>query len=344
MKVVGRFPNGVKIINLPSNLADLAFVISDYFYLEHYQSLINQHGIPEILVADAHPIYPEIELLGHNTQYYYSPYFFKRLTNLLVSNCHVNDNCAPEYCFNFMINKKQINRYLLLKLVEWYDLSSYQHTWSGAGSDFDMSRIIEHFDLIEKHVDIDKFRNHMLSPVYKILPYFVRPDSSVNYNIQNISGMNNFGSLSWVWNNVVNNMFSKSVVSLITESIGYEKVMTFTEKTVYSVFGLTFPIWIGGSRQADLWKQFGFDTFDDVINHDYQHCDTLLERCFYAIHDNLQILTDLDYAKRAKQQHIERLKQNRILLNQNIKNVYNNSLLNLPIPNLWSILNTKTYK
>jgi hypothetical protein len=171
----------------------------------------------------------------------------------------------------------------------------------------------------------------MLSPVFKILPHFVDTNLNVNKTIKNeLSSIANYGNNAWVWNNIVGDIFSKSAVSLISESISYEKIINYTEKTLYSMAGLTFPIWVGGYKQADLWKQHGFDTFDDVINHDYQYYDTLLERCFYAINDNLQILTDLDYARDKKQQNMERLKQNWSLLQPNIQGFCNNSLLKLP--------------
>jgi hypothetical protein len=117
---------------------------------------------------------------------------------------------------------------------------------------------------------------------------------------------------------------------LIAESIGEDKIINFTEKTLYPMLGLTFPIWIGGYKQAKLWQQHGFDTFNDVINHDYQHCDNIVERCYLAFEKNLPILTDLDYAKKVKQQHIKRLEQNKINAGINIHQIYKNSLSKLP--------------
>jgi hypothetical protein len=328
MKLVIKWPTGNEIVDLPDNAMTLAFWMRDTFSINDYQSLIDQHGLPEILISEAHPKY--IELAYNQQQYYYCPKFLNKKSTELATNAIVNDY-IPEYCFNFMINKKQINRYLLLKLVEWFNLSSYQYTWSGIGATFDMSQVLGDFNLLDKNVNVEKFRTHMLNPVSKILPYFIDTSLNVNDNIQTYTtSVVNYGSNLWVWNNVTSAIFSKSAVSLISESIAYEKIINFTEKTLYSILGLTFPIWVGGYGQSDLWKQHGFDTFDDVINHDYQYHDTLLERCYYAIHDNLQILTDLNYAKFKKQQNIERLKQNRKLLAPNIQNTYDSLLLKLP--------------
>ncbi len=305
----------------------LAFWARDTLQLEAYQQLVEQHGIPEILISEAHPEYSE---LPHKLQYYYCPTFLKNQSKLLIDNCSL-DTLPTEYCFNFMINKKQINRFLLLKLVEWFDLSSYRHTWSGLGQQFDMTGCLHDFDLLANHVDVIRFKSHMLSPVSKIVPNFVNRDLTIKNNFDNdLFGVSNYGRNDWVWNNVVGDIFNRSAVSLISESIKFEKIINYTEKTLYAMLGLTFPIWIGGYKQADLWKQHGFDVFDDVIDHSYQYRNTLLERCFYAVNNNLHILTDLEYARNLKQKNIQRLEQNRSMMHSNIHNMLANCMTKLP--------------
>ena len=305
------------------------FVALDTLKIQRFLNLVNQYGTPQALVSNAHPEY--LELSAPDIDYHYLPDFLYWTARNLVNGGIVVDR-DPEYCFNFIINKKRINRYLLLKLIEWFELSSYRYTWSGIGKEFDMSRCIAEFDLIREHVDIIKFQNHILSSSFKILPHFVDNDLTINDTVaeHNDSSKVNYGNNTWVWNNVVGDIFSKSAVSLITESIEYEKHIHYTEKTLYSVMGLTFPIWVGGYQQANLWQQHGFDTFDDIINHDYQYRETLLERCFYAIKDNLKILTDLSFAKNKKQQNMQRLQNNRFQMVENIQNIYKRSLSRLP--------------
>ena len=331
MKLIVSYPGTHEIVDLSGNTNTLVFWARDTLELEAYQNLVNQYGIPEILISEAFPEYSE---LPHNILYYYCPTYLKYEARQLIDNIIINDQ-VTEYCFNFMINKKQINRYLLLKLVEWFNLSSYRHTWSGTGQTFDMTRVLDEIDNFKHPLDLNTFRIHMLSPVNKISPHFIHTnltlDTLVHNDVYSVKkyGVNGWHN-AWVWNNVVSDIFSKSAVSLISESVSYEKVIQFTEKTLYSMIGLTFPIWIGGYRQADLWEQHGFDIFNDVINHSYQYRDTLLERCFYAIHDNLQILTDLNYALDKKQQNLARLQHNQKLIKLNTQDICNNSLMKLP--------------
>ena len=68
---------------------------------------------------------------------------------------------------------------------------------------------------------------------------------------------------------------------------------------------------------------FGFDVFSDVIDHSYQYYNTALERCYHAIHDNIDILIDVDRAKELRKRHWHRLQRNQdLLIQQNLLGKY----------------------
>lgn len=324
MKIVVSTLTYEKNIDSDGSPDQLVFYIGDSMSLDRYLELKNTHGIPDILISD-HPIYPEFP---DNTQWIYLPAWLYQFIKTEKGLLQINDS-TTEHCCNFMINKKQINRYLLLKLTEWFDLKSISYTWSGIGASHDCSRLLPDFDRLKtvSNLDVGGFKRCILSPVTKIETRFVKPESphGQDYNRAD-SHIRDYGGNTWAWNHVLGEIFSKSAVSLITESVAYEKTIMFTEKTVYATMGLTFPIWIGGYQQADQWAQLGFDVFDDIINHDYQHYDSLLERCFYAIHDNIGILSDLDLSAQLKRQHRSRLQKNRDLLFPNLHRTYTRSL------------------
>jgi len=230
---------------------------------------------------------------------------------------------TTNYIFNFMINKKQINRFLCIKLIEYFGLIDYCYTWSGIGDSFDMSQIIAEKSLT-KELPPDLY-NELLSPVKTITQNFIMPDNlsiPVDYNTKH--GISNYGDNTWVWQHVVKNIFETSAISLITESVLYDKSICFSEKTLFSVLGLTFPIWIGGYAQAEQWKKTGFDTFKDIIDHSYQYYDTLIERCFYAFKLNLHLLTNKEKISNLRTMHKQRLLNNRELILNNQLEKYNN--------------------
>lgn len=213
--------------------------------------------------------------------------------------------------FNFIINKKLIHRTLCIRLVEMFKLTDYTYTWSGLGRDYNMSDIITELDQLGTSSPLtEEQRQFLLAPIEIESKFFEMPesvnstDSHVNYKSDN----------TYTWNNFLKNIFTSSAVSLITESHGHLKKAGFTEKTSYAILGLTFPIWVGGYNQAQGLKQLGFDVFEDIIDHSYQSYPTLIERCYYAIANNLEILSNKSLAHELRTKNINRLKANRDLL------------------------------
>jgi hypothetical protein len=214
-------------------------------------------------------------------------------------------------CFNFLINKKKINRYLLIKLVEYFKLTKLNYTWSGIGRQFDLTEIINEWnsvDPLHTHFN-DNLRNCVLSPILldKFFLHFQNIDSNNDSNVVN------YGTNTWTWNNIFKESMTETAVSLISESVGFEKSSVFTEKTVYSILALTFPIFIGGYGHAEQFKKMGYDNFDDIVDHSYQYKETLFERCYYAFLYNYKLLEDLDYVCKIRSKNLDRLKNNREL-------------------------------
>jgi hypothetical protein len=221
-----------------------------------------------------------------------------------------SDTVATVRPFNFMANRKRINRHLMIKLLEHFDLvNCAEYTWSGADSNYDLSRIIEELDSIAAPW-ASQIKSSMLMPV-QTQPRWIHTDqdvykSKLQYQTSNITS----------WEQGLNSIFNTTAVSLITESIDYQSGIGFTEKSMYPVLGLNLPIWVGGKYQASEFEKFGFDVFNDIIDHSYQYCDTLIERCYRAIADNRDILSNLDLATEVRSKVMPRLLKNRQLMLQ----------------------------
>ena len=155
-----------------------------------------------------------------------------------------------------------------------------------------------------------EFRRHVLSPIGD----WFQPTWHDSYTGKLVSydPAQQQRTLGEVWEGYRSDMISTTAVSLLTESCSWnEPNFVFTEKTFFAVFGLTFPIWVGNHGQADQFEGMGFDTFPDVINHDYQFYPDLFDRVYWAIKLNLPLLTDIDLARTARRQHLPRLISNR---------------------------------
>jgi hypothetical protein len=281
--------------------------LTDTFDADLLTSILHDYQ-PKYIVNDH---FSYIDIL--DKKIYTAPLHLAKILNLLVPNIDQNQIFQTRHTFNFVINKKQINRFLCIKFVELFKLSNYDYTWSGVDSRFDMTDIITELDQLQLQgnqlLSADE-KSHILSDIQIPAKFFYAKDE-----VMTTTGVtSSWSTLVWRWENGLNEIYSSSVVSLISESVWNQKAAIFTEKTAFAVLGKTFPIWVGGYKQAHYFENMGFDVFHDLIDHSYQYYDTLIERCYYAFKKNLRLLTDYDYAANMRETHIVRLEHNRQLI------------------------------
>ena len=324
MKLISttEFSKGLDCI--PNFDQDTVLHIRDSFSVEDLDYLIGLKGRPAAVVSCYMPYFD----LPQDIPFYGSSMFLEqefRLWNNWDINQHTHNN---HFCFNFIVNKKNINRWYVMKLVQWLDLKSYNYTYSGAARKRDMRLAIPEMDFLLHHKDwmTSEFKQHLLAENTMPERWIAHPEQYHEFGDEFYS-IHNYGTNRWTWDNGLDRVFSDSCVSLITETVEFQPGIILSEKTVYSVIGLTLPIWIGGYKAAETWKAMGFDIFDDIVNHEYQHCDTLLERCYRALIDNLALLTDLDYASACRQKVMHRLVENRRLFLANKIKEYNDNVM-----------------
>lgn len=219
------------------------------------------------------------------------------------------------HCFNFMINKPMVNRFLCLKLVEWFKLSDFDYTWSAIDTNFGMENIIAEWQDISQDEISNDCRSFLLSSVSIPKKTLFANEEIVGQHLKTTMGVGTGPNNNW--SSGLDTIFSGSAISLITESLGHQRGAVFTEKTLCSIVGHTFPIWIGGYRQAQEWRRVGFDIFEDIIDHSYDSYDTLIQRCYHAIADNLPLLQNKTKAAELRQQCMPRLQRNYELLQNN---------------------------
>jgi hypothetical protein len=268
--------------------------------------LTSAHGRPDVVL---NTFYTRIDLKTEIPVYLIDA-FFARFVNYAPKFSIVNDSTAINTfsSFNFMVNRKRINRHLMIKILEHFDLiKNAEYTWSKSDVNYDLSPIIQELDSISAAWAQD-IKSAILSPI-KLDQKWISVASDKTMSNTNITTSN-----IEAWNQGLCSIFNNTSVSLISESIDYQSGIGFTEKSIYPVLGLNLPIWIGGKYQASEFEKFGFDVFDDIIDHSYQYCDTLIERCYRAIADNLDILSNFDLAAKTRQDVMPRLLKNRQLL------------------------------
>lgn len=122
-----------------------------------------------------------------------------------------------------------------------------------------------------------KNNHNLLSDDYEIY-------DKVNDNVSNFKN-----KLSEYYKNVF--------VEIVSETSYTEKAYLLTEKTLNSFYGCNFPIVLTSPGAVAQLREIGFDMFDDIIDHGYDAIENPIDRMYYAITRNLQLLTDAEKTK-----------------------------------------------
>jgi hypothetical protein len=282
--------------------------VNDIFSSDIIIDFCKNHGKPSVVMSDHmtlhHTLPPDIDGI-------FLPLFAASQVMLWCHDDFINKMPITQANFCVMANKKTLSRSLCLRMIEIMGFSNFLYTWSGFGRSNDMSLIVEELDLLgqDSPISADQ-RASLLCPISMPRHFIGAETAEILQDICVVYSTNNRIS----WDQGLDRMFTNSAVGIITETYVPKKESVFTEKTVYSVLGLNFPIWVGGFAQAQHWKTFGFDIFEDVIDHSYQYKDTLVERCWHALDLNKRILSDFDYAKSIRESCMDRLIANRARL------------------------------
>jgi len=93
--------------------------------------------------------------------------------------------------------------------------------------------------------------------------------------------------------------YENSFIEIVSETSSEYQSFLLTEKYLNSVYACNFPIFNGSPGMVKFIREFGFDVFDDIIDHSYDSIINPIDRVFSAIQLNLKFLNDLEKSKLA---------------------------------------------
>jgi hypothetical protein len=112
------------------------------------------------------------------------------------------------------------------------------------------------------------------------------------------------------YNNNIIKLYEDVKLELLSSGHFSETTPCFSEKEIQWVYGRNFLIYLGSPRSIQWFRKWGFDVFDDVVDHSYDLIEDPSERILRAIDDNIHLLdgsTDLDQLWKDRE---ERFNQN----------------------------------
>jgi hypothetical protein len=286
---------------------DLVY-FADHYDDETYNSLKHRYGTPTRMLFDV-----ECTIEPQEFKAIYIPALSMGMLNWInlfnKSNLLFPESVTTEHCCNFSMNRGHYDRHIFLKLLEEvFPNLDFVYSWHGRLRNHDLTYLLEELRSINSIKITEELRSKLLSPIRLSSCWFNNSNDESTFTGHSMT----HGEFNENWTSAHRDLCASSAVCLLTESFSnHQKNYTFTEKTLYAILGLNFPIWVGNYGQADVAKSMGIDTFEDIIDHSYQYKKTIFERCYFAIEQNLEILTSLEYAKHLRNNNLKRLISNR---------------------------------
>jgi hypothetical protein len=122
--------------------------------------------------------------------------------------------------------------------------------------------------------------------------------------------------------NKLSRYYQQTFVEIINETSYTEKAFNLTEKTLNSIYGCNFPIFLSSKGTVSFLRNIGMDVFDDIINHSYDLIEDPIDRMFLAISDNRELLSNNNKTKELWNFNKERFLKNVSFAKNDIYNFY----------------------
>jgi len=122
-------------------------------------------------------------------------------------------------------------------------------------------------------------------------------------------------------------IYLNSVVEIITESTYILPTGFPTEKYLHTIYGFNFPIIVSNKGMVKYLRDFGFDMFDDIIDHSYDCIEDNLLRLQQAIELNKEIITNKEFAIEQWHKNKDRFEKNlEFAQNEMCEKFYNDAI------------------
>jgi len=125
--------------------------------------------------------------------------------------------------------------------------------------------------------------------------------------------------------------YEESYINIVTETYFNEKDIHITEKSFKPFYLYQLPIFLANKNHiTTLKKEYGLDTFDDLIDHSYDTEENNLKR-MYMVYNEIKRLSKIKgMIKEYYSDNIDRIKKNREIIKKNwLLNKTTNYFLNL---------------
>jgi hypothetical protein len=264
------------------------------------------------LVELKHTFLPEVNV--------HSLKFIPNTSNLTLSRINSNFNENKEGKFFLCHNRSpKPHRYCILTLLKNENLLE-DVNWSLVPShtgydEYFFSQIFTKEDIVKYHEEIKYF----LSIQIKKSDY----ESEENWFKPNISEINVEGLPLWMRIPEKQTTFENSYINIVTESsyVDSEFIVHITEKSFRPFYYYQLPIFVASHHHIKHLKEiYGFDMFEDIIDHSYDNIVDQRDRLFKIVKEVKRLNENKEIIKEFYKNNYNRFEKNKKIIFDILKN------------------------
>lgn len=128
---------------------------------------------------------------------------------------------------------------------------------------------------------------HLLCLGFTALSSSVSKISEYEFNIYQRNDNNNVENFQ----KHLRSKYHQSFIEIISETTFEEPTILLTEKTLNSIYGCNFPIFLSSPGTVSFLRSMGMDVFDDIIDHRYDEIMDPALRLTTALSDNQHLFS-----------------------------------------------------
>lgn len=186
-------------------------------------------------------------------------------------------------------------------------------------------KLVEQFKNINEYIaySMTKFEWHCFDQGYQR----IREGTADRIKIPSYESMPQGANIE-NYNSILLPIYNQVRVELVPGSIFAEPTPYITEKELQAIYGSNFMIFVNAIGTVSVLRQWGFDVFDDIVNHSYDEEADPVRRICKAISDNIHLLNGTEDVNILWEKNSHRFKQNCLHADQITEQLVAQSLIN----------------
>ena len=206
---------------------------------------------------------------------YHKPIFLHQVHSKILQTNEVDFIKDKKFSFMCHNNKMWIHRYLIVSLLH--------HNSFLDDTDFsviDYNKDFEIKDFLNKK-ELEKYSESLM--------YIKSLKNKRSYFEKNLDCIDS--------NYIEKKTFEQSFVNIVNETDFDDNTIHITEKSLKPFYYYQYPIFVAPYQHCKYLRDYGFDFFDDIIDHSYDNEKNNKKRIFMIIDELIRIKNNINFFK-----------------------------------------------